>query len=270
LVLDSTKDSPDLFLPGREYLVLPVLLLLGTGVTIVVLARLMPARTKVGAQTLAMALAYRNTLRYELARAATMNEAVAGTQSRLPWITTPDELTVWSVAFGLSKAVDALVKRSLATDATPGTAWAPLWYSGSAASVGDVGGMVGESVNAMARYRFAIVEEFAVKISHSLMMSKKGDFSDVDTVMTHPQVLAQCHTSLKTKYPALRQTSGEGDLIDHAKVAELLGRGALASSIATMGSRVLADIHGLRVIEDNLQDLDENFTSFLWVQRPGT
>jgi len=53
-------------------------------------------------------------------------------------------------------------------------------------------------------------------------------------------------------------------------VAELLGRGALASSIATMGSRVLADIHGLRVIEDNLQDLDENFTSFLWVQRPGT
>jgi len=134
----------------------------------------------------------------------------------------------------------------------------------------SVGGMVGESVNAMARYRFAIVEEFAVKISHSLMMSKKGDFSDVDTVMTHPQVLAQCHTSLKTKYPALRQTSGEGDLIDHAKVAELLGRGALASSIATMGSRVLADIHGLRVIEDNLQDLDENFTSFLWVQRPGT
>ncbi len=134
----------------------------------------------------------------------------------------------------------------------------------------SVGGMVGESVTAMARYRFAIVEEFAIKISHCLMMSADGDFSEVDTVMTHPQVLAQCRTTLQRKYPTLRQTSGEGDLIDHAKVAELLGQGRLAATIATMGSSVLADIHGLRVIEDDLQDLDENFTSFLWVQRPGT
>ena len=60
-----------------------------------------------------------------------------------------------------------------------------------------------------------------------------------------------------------------GDLIDQAKVAELLGSGELSDTIATMGSRKLAEIHGLRVVEDNLQDLDENFTSFLWVERPG-
>ena len=35
-----------------------------------------------------------------------------------------------------------------------------------------------------------------------------------------------------------------------------------------MGSATLAEINGLRVVEDNLQDLDENFTSFLWVERP--
>jgi prephenate dehydratase len=32
---------------------------------------------------------------------------------------------------------------------------------------------------------------------------------------------------------------------------------------------MLAELNGLRVVEDNLQDLDENFTSFLWVERPG-
>jgi len=132
----------------------------------------------------------------------------------------------------------------------------------------SVGGMVGESVAAMARYRFAIVEEFAIKISHALMMSSTAGFEDIDTVMTHPQVLAQCRSSLARRYPALRQTSGDGDLIDHAKVAELIAQGALPSNIATMGSTVLAAIHGLVIIEDNLQDLDENFTSFLWVQRP--
>jgi prephenate dehydratase len=132
----------------------------------------------------------------------------------------------------------------------------------------SVGGMVGESVAAMARYRFAIVEEFAIKISHALMIAGGADFSQVDTVMTHPQVLRQCRTKLEKKYANLKQTSGEGDLIDQAKVAELLGTGQLPSSIATMGSKTLAEVNGLRVIEDNLQDLDENFTSFLWVERP--
>ncbi|MEA2637403.1 MAG: hypothetical protein QOE18_460 [Chloroflexota bacterium] len=134
----------------------------------------------------------------------------------------------------------------------------------------SVGGMVGESVRAMARYRFDIVEEFAIKIAHALMMSSTAELSDVDTVMTHPQVLAQSRSTLTRKYPHLRQISGDGDLIDHAKVAELLANGTLPGNVATMGSSVLADIHGLRVIEDNLQDLDENFTSFLWVQRPGS
>ncbi|GAC1341245.1 MAG: hypothetical protein NVSMB29_11430 [Candidatus Dormibacteria bacterium] len=133
----------------------------------------------------------------------------------------------------------------------------------------SLGGMVEESVNAMARYRFTIIEEFAIKIAHALLIAAGADFSRVDTVMTHPQVLRQCRTNLAKKYANLRQVSGEGDLIDHAKVAELLGGGRLAPSIATMGSRSLADIHDLRVVEDNLQDLDDNFTSFLWVQRPG-
>ncbi len=31
---------------------------------------------------------------------------------------------------------------------------------------------------------------------------------------------------------------------------------------------MLAELNGLRVVEDNLQDLDENYTSFLWVERP--
>jgi prephenate dehydratase len=81
-------------------------------------------------------------------------------------------------------------------------------------------------------------------------------------------VLRQCRTNLDKKYANLRQTSGEGDLIDQAKVAELLGKGELPETVATMGSTALAEINGLRVVEENLQDLDENFTSFLWVERP--
>lgn len=131
----------------------------------------------------------------------------------------------------------------------------------------SIGGIVGESVEAMARYQFSIVEEYAIKISHTLMIKAGADFNKVDTIMTHPQVLKQCKSNLAHKYERLKQTSGEGDLVDHAKVAELLAKDELPSNVATMGSKVLAKIHGLQIIEENLQDLQENYTSFLWVER---
>ncbi|MFN2451940.1 MAG: prephenate dehydrogenase/arogenate dehydrogenase family protein [Candidatus Dormibacteria bacterium] len=133
----------------------------------------------------------------------------------------------------------------------------------------SVGGVVEESVQAMARYRFAIVEEFAITIAHALLIASAADLSAVDTVMSHPQVLSQCRATLASKYPGLRQVSGDGELIDHAKVAELLGDGRIPPTVATLGSRTLADLHPLTIVEDNLQDMENNLTSFLWVQRPG-
>lgn len=131
------------------------------------------------------------------------------------------------------------------------------------------GGVVTESIQAMAQRRFAIVEEFEIRIAHALMVAPTADIDKVDTIMTHPQVLSQCRTTLERDYSHLRLKSGEGDLIDHAKVAELLGRGELPPTVATMGSSALADLYGLRVVARDLQDIAENFTSFLWVRRPG-
>jgi arogenate dehydrogenase (NADP+), plant len=132
----------------------------------------------------------------------------------------------------------------------------------------SIGGIVGESVEAMSHYRFHILEEFAIKIAHALMIAPGADFNKVDTIMTHPQVLRQCKKSLEMKYPRLKQTSGDGERVDHAKVAELIACCEIPANVAVMGSKVLAHIYGLHIVEDNLQDLEENFTSFLWVERP--
>jgi len=131
----------------------------------------------------------------------------------------------------------------------------------------SLGGIVMESIEAMGRYRFSIIEEFAIKIAHALMVKKGVHLKDIDTIMTHPQVLGQCKQTLQQKYPHLKQTSGEGELIDHATVAKFLSEGKLPANIATMGSKVLADLYDLDIIEDNLQDLHENYTSFLLVKR---
>jgi prephenate dehydrogenase len=131
----------------------------------------------------------------------------------------------------------------------------------------SVGGMVGESVEAMARYKFSIVEEFAIIIAHALMIRDDAKFSDITSVMAHPQVFAQCKSTLAKKYPDLELTSGKGELIDHANVAKHLGAHKLPKNVATMGSKVLADLYNLKIVEDNLQDAAENYTSFLMVRR---
>ena len=56
-------------------------------------------------------------------------------------------------------------------------------------------------------------------------------------------------------------------MIDHAKVAEKLAGGELSSNVAVMGSKVLAEINDLKVVEENLQDQATNFTQFLFVER---
>jgi prephenate dehydrogenase len=131
----------------------------------------------------------------------------------------------------------------------------------------SIGGMVTETVEAMARYEFSIVEEFPIKISHTLMKKSGSNFEQIDTIMAHPQVFAQCKSNLEYNYPHLELISGKGRLVDHAYVAKLLSEGKLPDTIAVMGSKVLADIYNLDIIEENLQDLEDNHTSFLMMRR---
>ena len=126
------EESPDFIKPGYEPLAAALGILLLVGVVIAIGSRFMPARTEDGARTLAMALAYRNTLHFEIPRAPTVSAAVEATKPRLPWITTPDLLTVWAVALGLNHEIDGLIKRTMETQGTTGAGvWTPLWFSGS-------------------------------------------------------------------------------------------------------------------------------------------
>lgn len=131
----------------------------------------------------------------------------------------------------------------------------------------SVGGIVNESVAAMAKYKFTIIEEFGITISHTLMIRPDVKLSDIREVMSHPQVFAQCKNTLNNKYPQLKLTSGEGELIDHANVAKHLAANELPKTTAVMGSKVLADIYDLSIVETNLQDAADNYTSFLMVRR---
>ena len=140
-VFDLNEDSERLLRFGREFLAIPMLASIVLGVLTIMFSGRLVARTAEGARALGMALGYRNTLRWELRQSKTVDEAMAKTQTRLPWITTPDLLTVWAVAFGLKDEIDDLIKSTFEEAARSGAAaWSPAWYGGSdgISSVGNL------------------------------------------------------------------------------------------------------------------------------------
>lgn len=130
----------------------------------------------------------------------------------------------------------------------------------------SAGGMVLESLHAMAKYSFEIVELFGIEITHHLMKRKDVEVSNIKTIMAHPQVLAQCKNNLLKKYPNLNLISGEGDLIDTAKAAEALSKNEVDKNTYILGPRILSEIYDFEVVDSNLQDLEKNITSFLLVK----
>lgn len=138
---------------------------------------------------------------------------------------------------------------------------------GQCAVYNSAGGWVEETVEALKKHAVKIVAEFEIRIAHAIMIRPDQDFARIDTLMCHPQVFAQCARTLAEKYPRFRQISGEGELIDNARTAEALARREVPDTVAVMGSKALAEIYGLIVVEDNLQDLKDNLTRFLHVVR---
>ena len=130
-----------------------------------------------------------------------------------------------------------------------------------------VGGVVEESTHAMAKYKFKIVEEFQILIRHFLMKRKDVSVGEIKTIMAHSQNFRQCNDNLKKKHPNLKQVSGQRDLLDTARCAEALAKNNIDKNTAILGPIILSEIYELDIIDENLQDSENNLTTFFLVSR---
>jgi prephenate dehydratase len=130
----------------------------------------------------------------------------------------------------------------------------------------SLGGMVNETLDCIGRFKFKVKAIYKIQIVHNLMMRKDATFPSIKTFMAHPQVFKQCENTLKSDYPNIELRVGEGDLIDHAKVAECLSKNEIDRNIAVIGPSALAAIYNLEIVRENLQDKSDNFTTFLLVE----
>ncbi len=121
------------------------------------------------------------------------------------------------------------------------------------------GGIVVEAVHAMAKHRFHIKKIFEIDVHHCLMVKKGTKAEKIRAIVSHDQALKQCRFYLKRRWSKVRV----GEYADTAKAAEDLAKGILPSTTAVIASRAAATINKLDILDESIQDLKFNFTSFI-------
>ncbi|HUY69430.1 MAG TPA: prephenate dehydratase domain-containing protein [Candidatus Tyrphobacter sp.] len=137
---------------------------------------------------------------------------------------------------------------------------------GQMAIFNSAGGVVDESIRALAENNCRFVSSFSIPIRHFLLAQPGVKIDELKEIMSHPQALAQCRKKLQKRYPAQKLVSGRGKMIDQALAAKFLASGKLPRTTAVLAPLVCAELYPLNILDKDLQDLKENVTIFVWIK----
>ncbi len=121
------------------------------------------------------------------------------------------------------------------------------------------GGIVIEAVHAMAKHTFLIERMFELDVHHMLIVKKGITASHIKTICSHDQALKQCRMYVKRIWPDADVTP----YVDTAKAAADLANGILPDTTAVIAPRRAAELYGLEILEESIQDLKFNYTTFI-------
>ena len=119
----------------------------------------------------------------------------------------------------------------------------------------SIGGTIHRNYDLLLDHDLSISGEVELDVVHCLQALPGTKLGDVKVVYSHPQALAQCERYLKdlgVQVEAVYDTAGGAKLVAEKKLA---GAAALAS-------RRAAEVFGLEVLQEAVQDFEFNITRF--------
>ena len=125
------------------------------------------------------------------------------------------------------------------------------------------GGVVIESVEALAEYRCTIVEMFHIPISQNLLARHGVIMGDIGEVHSHQQALRQCKDYLAKHF----WTKPLIETDDTAEAARRLSEGKLPDTVGVIGSEYRGELYDLNIVERDIHDLKNNLTLFLSIKK---
>lgn len=122
----------------------------------------------------------------------------------------------------------------------------------------STGGGVIETLDAFIDSDVRICSEVLMAIHHSLLAN--CPLGDIEKIYSKPEVFAQCRNWLSATFK-------DAQTIPVASTAKAAQLAAQEDGAAAIGSRAAAELYGLKIVCENIEDIANNITRFLVVSR---
>lgn len=116
-------------------------------------------------------------------------------------------------------------------------------------------GVVAHTLDMLVEADVKICAEASLEI-HLYLLSRSGRTEDIQSIVSHPQALAQCRRWLASRFPQTR-------VDEVASTAQAAKMAAQDSTVAAIASGLAKDFYDLEVVEGNIEDQANNITRFL-------
>ncbi len=125
----------------------------------------------------------------------------------------------------------------------------------------SLAGSIHQNYDLLLKYSLWVTGEHSLRVSHCLIVRPGTRRPDIRRVISHPQALAQCSTCLASlggvQVEAVYDTAGSVKML----------RDQDDPGLAAIASRRAAEIYGMHVLEENIEDNPQNYTRFLVIAK---
>lgn len=125
----------------------------------------------------------------------------------------------------------------------------------------SLAGSVHRSFDLLVESRLTIIGEVIIPIVHNLIAVPGASFEDLQSVISHPVALEQCHQFF-VSHPKIRRIVGEDTA---GSVRDIIHSGD--PTRAAIAGRRAAETYGGAILMEHLEDNRENYTRFLLLSR---
>lgn len=124
----------------------------------------------------------------------------------------------------------------------------------------SLAGSIHQNYDLLLRYQLHVVGEYFLRVRHCLIALPGVTKSEIKKAISHPQALGQCDAYLR------KQGIKTEQVYDTAGSVRILKESG-ARDTAAIASRRAAELHGMNILEEGIEDNPENYTRFLAIAR---
>ena len=124
----------------------------------------------------------------------------------------------------------------------------------------SLAGSIHQNYDLLLRHELHIIGEYPLRVQHCLIVLPGVKKEAIKKAISHPQALGQCAAYLRglgIKTESVYDTAGSVKMLKESG----------AKDTAAIASRRAAEIYGMQILEEGIEDNPENYTRFLAISK---